>query len=122
MKEMDLLNNIRLLLQQEGILTFRTNVGKVKTPDGRYFDTGLPKGFSDLFCIRPDGKAVFIECKIKPNKPTIEQCRFLVTMQRQGCPAGVAFSMAEALEIAQWDDADEEKHSLRICSYLTRYQ
>ncbi|HGH8651635.1 TPA: VRR-NUC domain-containing protein, partial [Streptococcus pyogenes] len=37
-------NLIRMELSQAGHMVFRANVGKVKTADGRFFDTGLPKG------------------------------------------------------------------------------
>lgn len=39
-------NNIRIALSNDCVI-FRGNVGKGFTKDGRYFDTGLPKGFSD---------------------------------------------------------------------------
>ncbi|HER8705353.1 TPA: VRR-NUC domain-containing protein, partial [Streptococcus pyogenes] len=42
-------NQIRVVLSRAGHMVFRANVGKVKTADGRFFDTGLPKGFCDLF-------------------------------------------------------------------------
>ena len=44
-------NEIRLALSESCVI-FRMNVGAMKTPDGRYFDTGVPKGFSDLFGFR----------------------------------------------------------------------
>ena len=41
---------------------FRINVGAGFTKDGRYFNTGVPPGFSDLFGVRKsDGRAVFID-------------------------------------------------------------
>ena len=56
-------NEIRLALSDSCVI-FRVNVGQVRTPDGRYFDTGVPQGFSDLFGFRKsDGTAVFIEVK-----------------------------------------------------------
>lgn len=61
-------NEIRLALADSCIL-FRMNVGTGYTHDGRYFSTGVPKGFSDLFGFRKsDGRAVFIE--VKTNEPT----------------------------------------------------
>ena len=39
-------NQIRISLSDRCTL-FRVNVGKAYTKDGRYFDTGVPKGFSD---------------------------------------------------------------------------
>lgn len=100
MTEHDLQNSIRLKLSKEGYTTFRANVGKVKMQDGRWFDTGLPKGFSDLFAVK-DGKVYFIECKIHPRKPTAEQVQFIERMREQGCRAGVAYTVEEAMEIVK---------------------
>ena len=49
MTETDIMHQIMLDVSAAGNLIFRGNVGKVKLRDGRWFDTGLPKGFSDLF-------------------------------------------------------------------------
>ena len=38
-------NDIRVALTKNNCRVFRTNVGKVRMADGRWFDTGLPKGF-----------------------------------------------------------------------------
>lgn len=115
MTEMELLNSVRLELGKRGCKSFRTNVGKVKTNDGRWFDTGLPKGFADLLVIRNDGMACFVETKLHPRKPTQEQCNFLLAMIKQGCPAGVAYSVEEALRIVEWkeDFSRLMEHTLR---------
>jgi hypothetical protein len=63
----DLSNAIRLALSQDGHFICRANVGKFKMADGRWFDTGLPKGFSDLFGNRAgDAVAFYIEVKAGP--------------------------------------------------------
>lgn len=98
MKEHDLQNSIRLKLSEMGYITFRANVGKVEMKDGRWFDTGLPTGFSDVFCVK-DGKVCFIECKVKPRKATKEQEHFIARMIEQGCRAGVAYSVEDAVRI-----------------------
>lgn len=98
MNETSLMNAIRLELSSRKYIVFRANVGTVKTPDGRYFNTGLPKGFSDLFAVK-NGKAYFIEVKVHPNTPTPEQLNFIDRMRKQGCSAGVAYSVEEALQI-----------------------
>ena len=101
MNEHDLQNSIRLRLSRLGFVVFRTNVGKVKMQDGRWFDTGLPKGFSDLLAVK-NGKAYFIECKVKPNKPTPEQVNFIEQMKNKyGCVAGVAYSVEDAENICK---------------------
>lgn len=99
MREHDLMNAVRLELSERGYAVFRTNVGKVRMSDGRFFDTGLPKGFSDLFAVK-DGKIYFIEVKIKPNKPTKEQLNFIKQMHdNYGCTGGVIYSVREAVEL-----------------------
>lgn len=102
MNEQDLMKAIREDLGHKGFCVFRANVGKIKIIEHdktRYFDTGLPKGFSDLFAIK-DGKIYFIETKVYPNKPTVEQNNFLSTMKRfYGCEGGVAYSVTEARRI-----------------------
>ena len=37
-------NEIRMALGNHYCFVFRANVGKVRTQDGRWFDTGLPPG------------------------------------------------------------------------------
>jgi hypothetical protein len=60
MSEHALQNEIRVKLSSLGYTVFRVNVGKVKMKDGRFFDTGLPVGFSDLLALK-EGRACFIE-------------------------------------------------------------
>lgn len=92
-------NNIRIALSNDCVI-FRANVGKGFTKDGRYFDTGLPKGFSDLFGFRKsDGKAVFIEVKTSKGKPSKEQKNFINKMLSYGAIAGVCRSTEDALNL-----------------------
>lgn len=93
--EMQLMNEIRLYLSENDVISFRTNVGKVEMRDGRWFDTGLPKGFSDLLCLLPGGRACFIEVKVRPNRPTKEQLNFIDRMKGQGAAAGVCYSLED---------------------------
>ena len=92
-------NQIRVGLSKAGHAVFRVNVGKVRTADGRYFDTGLPKGFSDLFGFRPDGQIFFIEVKNEVGKLRPEQKIFIEEMRKRGALAGVARSVEDAMEI-----------------------
>lgn len=79
---------------------FRINVGKGYTPDDRYFSTGVPVGFSDLFGFRnKDGKAVFIEVKTKTGRVSPQQKQFLNAMQTAGAIAGVCRSLKDALRL-----------------------
>lgn len=92
MSEHKLQNEIRIHLSKLGFTVFRVNVGKVKMPDGRYFDSGVPAGFSDLFAVK-DGKAYFIEVKFGKGKPSSKQLNFINQMQKKGCVAGVVWSI-----------------------------
>lgn len=79
---------------------FRVNVGAALTPDGRYFTTGVPAGFADLFGVRiADGKAVFIEVKTPKGRPTKQQKNFLSKMRAYGAIAGVCRSAEEAIQL-----------------------
>lgn len=98
MTETDIMNLIRMNLSESGFTVFRANVGKIKLSDGRWFDTGLPKGFSDLFAVK-DGKAYFIEVKKPGGVVRPEQINFIEQMQKRGCIAGIAHSPEEAIEI-----------------------
>lgn len=92
-------NEIRLALSESCVI-FRINVGVVKTPDGRYFDTGVPKGFSDLFGFRKsDGRAVFIEVKTPKGRASEQQKKFLAVMQASGAVAGICRSAKDALNL-----------------------
>lgn len=77
---------------------FRTNAGHIRLPNGKVF-RGLPKGFSDVMFIGPEGRACFVEAKVEPNKPTAEQLKFIERMRSTGCYAGIAYSVAEAKKI-----------------------
>lgn len=95
-------NDIRVGLTERGYLVFRANVGKVRMADGRWFDTGLPKGFSDLFGFRPDGRIFFIEVKNQKGQLRPEQEKFLERMRQNGALAGVARSVDDAMDIIGW--------------------
>lgn len=92
-------NEIRLALSGPCVI-FRINVGVVKTPDGRYFDTGVPKGFSDLFGFRKsDGKAIFIEVKTAKGRASPHQLNFIEQMKKNGAIAGICRSAEDALKL-----------------------
>lgn len=99
--EHDIQNAIRLELSKHGFCVFRTNVGKVKTADGRWFDTGLPVGHSDLVAYR-DGKAYFLEVKTPTGTVRPEQEKFLAVMRgRYNCKSAVVRSVEEALKVCE---------------------
>lgn len=99
--ETALMNEIRVTAAKYGIC-FRANVGKVKMVDGRWFDTGLPAGFSDLFGIRKsDGKTFFIEVKTKKGKVRESQKKFILKMRELNAIAGIARTVDEAVELIE---------------------
>lgn len=102
--EQDLMHRIMLAISAAGHHVFRTNVGKVKLSDGRWFDTGLPKGHPDLYGFRRGGRVFYIECKMHPRRPTPEQVRFIKAMRADGAIAGVAYSAEEAMRILEVEE------------------
>lgn len=101
-KEQAIQNDIRVKLAQAGYIVFRTNVGKVKTSDGRWFDTGLPTGFPDLMGYKPDnGKIYFIEVKTPKGKRRPDQIRFAQNLRDKHVIYGVARSGEEAVRIVR---------------------
>ena len=104
-------NEIRVALTENGYTVFRANVGKVKTADGRWFDTGLPKGHPDLYGFRPDGKIFYIEVKNAKGQVRPEQKSFIKTVKARGALAGIARSVEDALDIVGVE-ADESTGTL----------
>lgn len=99
MTEMDILRQIRLALSSMGWCVFRANVGKVRMADGRWFDTGLPSGFSDLLAVK-DGRIVFLEVKTKTGRVRDDQIKFINTMRdHYGCTAGIVRSVEDAVRL-----------------------
>jgi len=81
--EHKLMNEIRLWCGQHDILCFRCNVGKVKTADGKWFDTGLPEGFPDLLILY--NKVVyFCEVKTLKGKQREAQINFMNIIREHG--------------------------------------
>lgn len=100
-QEHSIQNDIRNSTADIAVL-FRANVGQGITYDGRHFDTGLPKGFSDLFGFRKsDGRAVFVEVKTKTGRIRPEQQNFINKMRLYGALAGVARSVQDARTIIE---------------------
>lgn len=99
MTETDLMHKIMLTLSEKGMKVIRANVGKVHLRDGRYFDTGLPKGYPDLTAFDDKGNTYFIEVKTPNYHATPEQLNFLELMNKRGFAAGVVYSVDEALEL-----------------------
>jgi len=101
-EEISIQDSIRVALAQAGYVVFRTNVGKVKTADGRWFDTGLPSGFPDLVGYKPsNGKIYFIEVKTKTGRRRKDQIRFANGLRNKNVIYGVCRSAEEAVEVVR---------------------
>ena len=99
MTEHDIQNAIRLELSKLGYCVFRANVGRSKGADGKWFETGLPRGFSDLFAVK-NGKIYFLEVKTETGRPSQDQLNFLAVMRdRYGCVAEIVRSVDDAVRV-----------------------
>lgn len=93
-------SQIMIALSRNHCSVFRANVGKVRTPDGRWFTTGLPSGYPDIHGFRwSDGKIFYIEVKNAKGKPRDDQIRFHKMLQSHGIIHGIARSPEDALKI-----------------------
>jgi len=101
-KEAAIQDSIRVALAQAGYIVFRTNVGKVKTAEGRWFDTGLPIGFPDLMGYKPDnGRIFFIEVKTPIGHRRKDQVDFADGLRDKNVIYGVARSADDAVAIVR---------------------
>ena len=98
--ERDVQNAIRAYLGTKGIACFRCNVGRVRTADGRFFDTGLPEGFPDLIALPGNGCIVFVEVKSKTGRLRDAQKRFREWATAKGYRYVVARSVEDVETIA----------------------
>lgn len=103
MIESDLMRLAMIELSRRGHLCFRANVGQFFTKDGRPVRTGLPVGFPDTFGARPDGQFFAVEFKIKGGRLRKEQRDTLNALRARGLRAGVAYSIEDAISIAEGD-------------------
>lgn len=121
MNEIDLMHSVMLEASKAGNMIFRTNVGKVRMKDGRWFDTGLPKGHSDLYGFRSDGRVFYIETKMRPRVPTPEQVKFLQAMIKRGAIGGVAYSVEEAMAIIAWLPETQEQVKEALAKWALKH-
>lgn len=95
-------NDIRVAVSKHGCTIIRTNVGTVKTKDGRIFNAGPPQGWPDLTgTIHKTGQILLIEVKTKTGKLRPEQKRFAEFIKKYvpNAAYGVARSVEDALDI-----------------------
>ena len=97
-KEQAIQDSIRVALVEHGYIVFRANVGKVKTADGRWFDSGLPTGFPDLVGYKPEnGRIFFLEVKTKTGRRRKDQVAFANGLRDKNVIYCVARSADEAV-------------------------
>lgn len=95
-------DSIGVALAQAGYIVFRANVGRVKTADGRWFESGLPSGFPDLMGFKPEnGKIYFIEVKTPTGHRRKDQINFANFLRDKCAIYGVARSADEAVTIVR---------------------
>lgn len=93
-------SQIMVAVSKHHCSVFRTNVGTVKTADGRIFSAGPPAGFPDLTGFRwSDGKIFFLKIKNAKGHPRKDQIRFHRFLTKHGVIHGIAKSVDDALKI-----------------------
>lgn len=98
--EHEIQSQILVAVSKHQCTIFRSNVGKVKTADGRWFDTGLPNGHPDLYGFRwSDGKVFYLEIKNAKGRPRKDQIQFHKMLTKHGIIHGIARSVDDALKI-----------------------
>ena len=85
-QETNIQDKIRVALSKEGCLPFRCNVGNFYTKYGQEVKIGV-KGHSDLYGIKPGGKAFFIEVKTPIGSARDEQLKFIQAVKNKGAYA-----------------------------------
>ena len=93
-----IMNEIRLWCGQHDILCFRCNVGRVKLPNGYYFDTGLPEGFPDLLILN-NGTVYFTEVKTPTGKQRADQINFQKILEERGFTYVIARSVDDIIKL-----------------------
>lgn len=79
---------VRLELCKKGCKVFRCNVGNFYTKYGQEVKIGTT-GHSDLYGVKPGGKAFFIELKTPIGKASDAQKNFISIMRGMGCYARI---------------------------------
>lgn len=97
-QETNIQNEIRIELCKKGCLIFRCNTGNFYTKYGQEIKVGQ-KGHSDLYGVRNDGKAIFLEIKTPIGKAKPEQLKFIEAVKNKGALAGFARSVEDAFKI-----------------------
>ena len=92
-------------LSLRGHYVQRINSGKsfVRDQNGKVIRTIMlaEKGTPDICGHTKDGRALYIEVKVKPNKPEPAQLEFIENAKRCGCVAGVIYTQEEMEQFAR---------------------
>jgi hypothetical protein len=97
MKEMLLVRQIVDYLNYRGHFVQRTNSGMMRGEyKGKPWAVKLsPAGTADITGCSKDGRFLAVECKIRPNKPTELQERYLNEIRKRGGIAIVAYDLTD---------------------------
>ena len=90
--EHKIMNECRLWCGEHDYICFRCNVGKVMMSNGRWFDTGLPSGFSDLLVLGHHGDVYFVEVKSPSGKQRDDQKQFQNIVESRGFIYKIVYS------------------------------
>lgn len=114
MRESAIMDHVRLALSNLKVTTFRNNVGRLKTEDGRWVNFGLCPGSSDIIGFYEHivtendvGRRVAVfsafETKTSIGRPTDEQLAFVGRVGLSGGIAGIVRSPMDAvLMVERW--------------------
>ena len=105
-REHNIQNEIRLWCGQHNIMCFRCNVGRVRTADGKWFDTGLPEGFSDLI-ILANKTIYFCECKTLHGRQRQDQINFERAVTQAGYTYFIARSVNDVVKLIGGDNYEQ---------------
>ena len=95
-------SEIMLALSEHGCIVARTNVGTVRTVDGRLFNAGPPPWWSDLTgLVKSTGQIVLIEVKNEHGQLRKDQKRFgdFIRNNAPNAIYGVCRSAQDAIDL-----------------------
>ena len=98
--ETALKNSIMIDCGKRGWICLHINVGKVLMADGSYFSTGVPVGWLDLLILTDHGITLYVETKIRPNKPSDKQIDMIALLNSKHHKTAVVYDMNEWREFA----------------------
>ncbi len=98
--EQEIQNDIRVAVSLDHCKVFRANVGSIRLPNGKFFQTGLPNGYPDLHGYKiSNGKIFYLEVKTSTGRPRADQIQFHNQLMCDGIIHGIARSPEDALKI-----------------------